>query len=179
MDSGISDVREEEHLTAYTSWAKVKHEYSDNRVSTKTYSVNLFGKLEVGMQTAKELDNADVSFTSVLIESTNTELRGVDEYVSRYASDMKLYVNYNLFNLSYPLFEEYAVYDDGVIQFDMPSLRYSEATEEHSVKYFGYYTDDDDGLLYDYYVFSTSLVVNFGTYRHHIDDSFRIIVRRE
>lgn len=178
IDKGISDIENESHYTYYTSWTKVKHQYSDNHTEDKTYSRRMVGKLEYNSEAAgASLTTTDIDFVSAIVANT-----GDSRVVSRVVSDnvtiltveetKRLDVTYSQFSFSCPLYVQHASYNDGILVFDFPDLMYNETQEEHNIQY----SSSDANM--DYYWFNFRVSARFGDSWHTFNESLYVTVKK-
>ena len=172
IDKGISDVNNQRNYTTYSSWAKVKHQYSDNRMETKTYSADMEGKLKGNRYGDKFLQSSDVSFISAKVESVGKHNIRNAEYYTVSEETLSLIVEYNLFTLTHALSQTHAHYNDGFVEFDFSELYYSNPKIELEVEYL---ENVNDPTYYQYHFFSRN-IIDFGNANHRYSDEFIILV---
>ena len=179
ITSGIRDVKNELWISTYTSWAEVEHRYSDGNIGRKTYiAEQMRGEIESSIQKYKVLPDANLKlvkagFTDAVVRDTV----GMPERMVVCEVRRQYEVEYNYFTLSYPVSEYEAYYDDGLIRFEMPSLKYTNIREEHELRYVGKYEGDERDYL-EYY-FTQLIRGTFGDGEHEASESFQVIVYTE
>ena len=172
IDKGISDIDNHPKRTSYTSWAKVKYQYSDNHTESKIHSAYMTGELSYNYEGAGiSLTTTDIEFVSAIVADT-----GISRNVSQIGSILTieetkmLTVTYNQFSFSCPLYVQHAKYDDGLLRFDFLDLTYKETREEHNINV------NTTTATYDGYWLNIKIGVQFGEAWHNFTESMYITV---
>ncbi len=179
VDSGIKDVKNELWTGTYTSWAEVEHRYSDGSVNHKTYTAEqMRGEIESSIQKYKVLPDAELKLKKAgFADAFVRDTVGLPERMIICKVRRQYEVEYNHFKLMYPVSEYEAYYDDCLIRFEMPSLKYTNIHEEHELRYIGEYKGNERD--YREYYFTQNVMANFGEAVHEASEEFQVIVYTE
>ena len=160
---GISDIKNYYYYTTYKSWAKVKHQYSDNRTETKTYSIDMEGELNYKLYPGIECNSGNITLNSIEIRDTDyNEIISVSDTVLSVKNFSRvLVVTYNQFTDARLLNEYHAFYDDNLISFEFPCITYGEAKVDFNVREVA---SDESWTTY---IFQGRLDVQFGDAWHY------------
>ncbi len=173
IDKGISDIDNSPIHTTYTSWANVRHQYSDNKTEVKKYTVEMWGDLGSSLHDAVELSSSDLTLSSIEIKDTGEEREVYSSgIVSVHEIARELVVTYNQFSSKYSLSECRASYDDGFIAFDFSCIEHSGANVDFSLHEY----DRDDSWIY--YLFRSRTEIKFGDVYHVCREEFNAYLKR-
>ncbi len=177
VQTGISDINNGVWQTSYSAWAEVRHVYSDGTTKVRKYTVEqMQGGISYDLQSYKTLPSADLKLVSVGFSGEGTRSRvGMPENSEVFEVKKNCVLEYNYFTIVYPTVEYEAFYDDGMLKFDYPALRYGNVSETHELRYTGSY-GQEEGRPYDEYFMKLKLSAVFGETVHEVEDEFQIIV---
>ena len=180
IDKGISDINNQNRFTVYTSWAKVKYTYSDNRTETQTFSYTFRGELQYNYEAAgTTLYSLDNSFISAVVHNTDkvlgvrTEQSIGESLIEVTNQEKQLVVTYSQFSFSCKLYEYHGKYTSRFLEFDFPELNYTGETKEESN--FKFNSEDQSNSIY---WFNFRISAKFGDAWHSFAESLYTIINK-